>query len=123
MGNKTRQFNLARERMKEEAANAERGKLRKNPMSTDLKLTGRLGAVFEEMKAADANGRWLTVPELAGRVQLRMGKLISETGLSARIRDLRKEKHGGHTVDKRQRGGRGNLWEFRLRVHARGLFE
>jgi hypothetical protein len=92
-------------------------------MQCDNRMNSQLHATLEEMKAADANGRWLTVPELAGRVQLRMGKLISETGLSARIRDLRKEKHGGHTVDKRQRGGRGNLWEFRLRVHSRGLFE
>ncbi len=90
---------------------------------TDNRMNSQLHATLEEMKAADVNGRWLTVPELAGRVQLRTGKLISETGLSARIRDLRKEKHGGHTVDKRQRGGRGNLWEFRLRIQARGLFE
>ncbi len=92
-------------------------------MTTDTKLKGQMGAVLAEMKAADANGRWLTVPELAGRVRVRMGSLISETGLSARIRDLRKEKNGGHTVDKRPRGGRGNLWEFRLRFHTRNLFE
>lgn len=92
-------------------------------MTTEPNLRGQLRATFEEMKAADTNGRWLTVPELAGRVQTRTGRLISETGLSARIRDLRKLQHGGHTVDKRKRGGKGNLWEFRLRIHSRGLFE
>lgn len=90
---------------------------------TDNRMNSQLHATLEEMKAADANGRWLTVPELADRVRLRTGKMISETGLSARIRDLRKEKHGGHPVDKRPRGGKGNLWEFRLRIQARGLFE
>lgn len=92
-------------------------------MQCDKRMNGQLQATLEEMKAADANGRWMTVPELVARVQLQTGKLISETGLSARIRDLRKEKHGGHTVDRRQRGGKGSLWEFRLRVHTRGLFE
>lgn len=92
-------------------------------MSTEPRLNGQMRAVLSEMKAADLKAAWLTVPELAARVRICMGRPISETGLSARIRDLRKDKNGGHTVEKRKRGGTGNLWEFRLRIKQRGLFE
>lgn len=38
----------------------------------------------------------------------------SEAGVSARLRDMRKERFGGHTVE-RMRGASG-LWFYRLRT-------
>lgn len=38
----------------------------------------------------------------------------SETGVSARLRDLRKPEHGGFTVESRRRGQDGGLWEYRV---------
>jgi hypothetical protein len=52
------------------------------------------------------DGAWHTLPELAKAVQ------GSEAGVSARLRDLRKARFGGHVVDKRR--VEGGLWEYRL---------
>lgn len=66
------------------------------------RLMGQLGRVYEIM----AGGRWRTLREIA---QIAQG---SEAGVSARLRDLRKNKFGGHTVlRKRIEGG---LWMYRL---------
>lgn len=75
-----------------------------------VRLSGQLARVFETMR----DQVWRTVPELA--------EIIggSHTGISARLRDLRKAKFGGHTVDSRRRGDpRAGVWEFRLRVSQR----
>ena len=48
------------------------------------------------------------------------GVAISEASVSARIRDLRKERNGGHTVDK-DYIGRG-LWQYRLVPPAAAYF-
>jgi hypothetical protein len=50
---------------------------------------------------------WHTLPELLERVG------GSATGISARIRDLRKEKFGGHTVETRRVSG--GSWEYRIK--------
>lgn len=51
-------------------------------------------------------GQWWTLFELS--------KLTgsSESGVSARIRDLRKEKHGGHNIQSAR--GRNGLWRYRM---------
>lgn len=50
--------------------------------------------------------RWHTLSEIAKRIG------GSEAGVSARIRDLRKERFGRHHID-RQRLGDG-LWQYRM---------
>jgi hypothetical protein len=73
----------------------------------EARLTGQLQRVFECMK----DGRWRTLGELhriAG---------ATEASVSARLRDLRKPRFGGHTVNRRARGERSQgVFEYQLIV-------
>ncbi len=66
------------------------------------RLTGKLRAVFERL----SDGRWHTLEELAASVN------ATTQGVSARIRDLRKEAFGAHQVlgEQVKRG----LWRYRM---------
>lgn len=50
--------------------------------------------------------QWRTLGEIRSAVG------GSETGVSARLRDLRKERHGAFTVERRERAA--GLWEYRV---------
>lgn len=69
------------------------------------RMENLLGRVWDAL----AGFRWWTLAEL----KTECGG--SEAGVSARIRDLRKPRFGGHIVERRRRGdpSRG-LWEYRL---------
>ncbi len=70
----------------------------------------RLRRLLDDVRDLMADGRWRTLDEI--RQAIGHG---SEGGISARLRDLRKTKHGGHTVEKRRRGEpRAGLYEYRL---------
>ncbi len=72
------------------------------------RLTGQLARVYE-VWASRVYPPWWTLAEIVERVG------GSEAGVSARLRDLRKEKFGGHTVNKRHRGDpKRGLWEYQL---------
>ena len=66
------------------------------------RLHAQLSRVFDVLK----DRQWHTLGELAGRTG------DPEASISARIRDLRKDKFGGHVIDRRyvERG----LFEYRL---------
>lgn len=66
----------------------------------------RLSKQLEAVREIMGDGDWHTLKELAQKVQ------GSEAGVSARLRDCRKAKFGGHTVE-RQRVS-GGLWKYRL---------
>lgn len=66
----------------------------------------RLSTQLKRVQAAMLDGEWHTLAELAARCG------GSEAAISARIRDFRKPKFGGHTVE-RQRVCSG-LWRYRL---------
>ena len=74
----------------------------------DIRLTGQIARVYHCMK----DSRWRTLDELA-----------AETGdphasVSAQLRHLRKDRFGGHTVEKQPRGDRSHgLFEYRLIVN------
>lgn len=70
------------------------------------RLTLNLRKVFAFLK----DGEWHTIPEIAKEVG------CSETGASARVRDLRKEHFGSHTVES-ERAGKGS-WRYRLILNA-----
>lgn len=70
--------------------------------------TARLSGQLFEVKKLMADGAWRTLGEL---VKTTLG---SEAGVSARLRDLRKPRFGGHHVERRKREGHGGLWEYRL---------
>lgn len=63
----------------------------------------RLGRQLEAVRALMADGRWRTLAQ----IQEAVGG--SEAGVSARLRDLRKPKFGGLTVE-RKRGECGLHW-------------
>jgi len=67
----------------------------------------RLTTQLQRVKALMADGRWYSLSSIARQVG------GSEASVSARIRDCRKLKFGGHTVD-RLRVKEG-LWVYRLK--------
>jgi hypothetical protein len=69
------------------------------------RLDCQLGRVFRLMK----DGRWRTLAEIADAVD------GSATAVSARLRDFRKDKYGGHQVP-REFVANG-VWRYRLIVN------
>lgn len=68
----------------------------------------RFSTQLAKIQAVMADCEWHTLSELATRCG------CSESGASARVRDLRKAKFGGHVIE-RQRVS-GGLWQYRLRA-------
>ena len=71
----------------------------------------RLSNQLERVKAATLDTGWWTVPALT----LAVGG--SETSVSARLRDLRKQKFGGYHVESRR--VKGGVWHYRVSKFAR----
>jgi hypothetical protein len=78
------------------------------------RLNKQLGRVYVVL----AEGGWFTLAQVAlYSNHLRSdGGRDSEASVSARIRDLRKDKFGGYRVDNRRVAG--GLWEYRLRPRS-----
>jgi hypothetical protein len=68
----------------------------------EVRLSGQLQNVQQVL----SDHRWHTLSEIAQRIG------GSEAGISARIRDLRKERFGNHKID-RQHISHG-LWRYRM---------
>ena len=66
-------------------------------------MGAQLAAVYQLMK----DGRYRTLYRIA---QIVKG---SETGISARLRDLRKEKFGGHKIERKRNWGK-RTWLYRI---------
>ena len=77
------------------------------PLMDEARLLGQHRRVFDVM----CDGVWRTL----GEIQAWTGD--PQASISARLRDFRKARFGGHCVDRRRRGedSRG-LWEYRLVV-------
>lgn len=71
-----------------------------------LRLGEQLRGVFELMK----DGEWRDLIDVANHVG------ASQASASARLRDLRKEKFGGHTVERKY--VRDGIWFYRVLVRA-----
>lgn len=82
------------------------------------RLTGQMRRVFDVME----DGKWRTLEEIRATsfvrgLHVRDGDAHndSEAAISARLRDLRKSRFGGFTVDRRRRGDPGSgLFEYRV---------
>jgi hypothetical protein len=72
------------------------------PTKDGKRLNTQLYKVFSYMR----DSKWHTLREVAQSVG------GSESGVSARLRDFRKERFGGHTVERRRVDG--GLFEYRL---------
>jgi hypothetical protein len=68
------------------------------------RLTGQYQRVFSLMR----DGRWRTLPE----IEATTGDSVSS--VSARLRDMRKPRFGGHTVERAYI--MNGVWEYRLLV-------
>ncbi len=68
----------------------------------------RLNRQLQLVRDLMADGRWRTLGEIAAAVG------CPEASVSARLRDLRKEKFGGHQVDRERVPGQNGLWRYRL---------
>lgn len=73
------------------------------PAHDKKRLTKQLDAVRNVMRG----GEWITIALLARATG------GSEAGVSARLRDLRKPKFGGHTVERKR--GEGGVFFYRLK--------
>jgi len=75
----------------------------------------RLGAQMRRVFMLMRDGRWRTLGEIE------MMTYDPQASISARLRDLRKEKFGGHTIERQRRGPRENgIWEYRLIANVEG---
>jgi len=78
-----------------------------SPQYDGDRLTSQLAKVFTLMR----DGSWRTLGEIADSVG------GSEAGVSARLRDFRKERFGSHSVERRRRGEPSDgLFEYRLLI-------
>lgn len=66
----------------------------------------RLGKQMKKVFDIMQDGKWRTIQEISAVTE------APENSISARLRDLRKPKHGGYAVVRRRR--EGNLYEYRL---------
>lgn len=69
----------------------------------------RLGRQLKKVLYEMAKGEWLTLAELEARIW------EPQASISARLRDLRKPRNGGYTIERRRRGeaARG-IFEYRM---------
>jgi hypothetical protein len=70
--------------------------------------TDRLNRQCRDVYRVMADHQWHTLAELSRRTG------HPQASVSARIRDLRKTRFGGHQVDKRRKGFATGTWEYRL---------
>lgn len=68
----------------------------------------RLAGGRELVLSVLMDGKAMTLWEIQNAVSDRGGPWFSETTISARIRDLRKSRWGGHTIKRRPRHGHTN---------------
>lgn len=57
------------------------------------------------VRMAMQEGHWFTPYEVKGIIMHRYEKQMSDASITARMRDLRKQRFGGYTIDRRQREG------------------
>jgi hypothetical protein len=69
-------------------------------------LVGHVLAVMQ-------SGRWLTPYEIQREILAKTGEWHSDSSLTARLRDARKQLYGGHTIELRKREGTKS-YEYRL---------
>jgi hypothetical protein len=87
-----------------------------SPVFDYERLAGQNRKVYDLM----VDGKWRTLNEIeTGIRDLDPQARISQASASARLRDLRKERFGGHTVNRRPRGERSaGLFEYQLILHS-----
>lgn len=60
----------------------------------------RLTTQLDRVRGLMWSGGWWTIPALQNAIRLTWGVRASEASISARIRDLRKNKFGGYVIER-----------------------
>ncbi len=75
----------------------------------------RLTTQLNRVQAFMLKGEWHTLSEIAAAVSYPPYERATEASVSARLRDLRKERFGSFKVERRRRGApRAGLFEYRV---------
>ena len=78
------------------------------------RLESQLLLVFEHMR----DSKWATLKEIIAVI-----KCGTTASISARLRDFRKPKFGGHSVERRRLEGEEHkgIWEYQLTINSAGI--
>lgn len=76
------------------------------PNTDKGRLTDQLGKVRRVMMS----GGWFTLAQIAEKAE------APQASVSARLRDLRKQRFGAYAVERRGVHGRPGLFEYRLKI-------
>jgi hypothetical protein len=68
----------------------------------------RLTRQLQMLKRFLSDGRWYSLTQIAAALG------CTESGASARVRDLRKERFGSHEIERKNCGG--GVWVYRMKV-------
>jgi hypothetical protein len=82
-----------------------------DPARDGVRLNGQGERVFSIL----SDGQPHTLPGIKEAIQKQYGRSDSESGISARIRDFRKDKFGGYNVEAIP-PSRGGLWTYKLHL-------
>lgn len=81
-----------------------------DPAKDEVRLNRQQAAVLEVMR----DGGWRTLEMIQRHLRVHHELHASEASISARLRDLRKPQHGGHTIDRERLKEADGLWRYRL---------
>ena len=84
------------------------------PAKDAKRLGKQLQAVRDVLLRRSRWDAWTTLHGIQSDVWFMRGISASEASISARIRDLRKPKFGGYTVERRRISG--GLYEYRIKL-------
>jgi hypothetical protein len=73
----------------------------------------RLSSLLSCVQEIMSDGMWRSLDEIQNTLKIRFDKNSSEASVSARLRDLRKEKFGSHNIERRY--DEDGLWEYRMK--------
>jgi hypothetical protein len=80
------------------------------------RLTSQLARVRDALR----DGQWRTLREIVSIIAHRTSIIDPEASISARVRDLRKDRFGAFVVRHRRRGYDGGTWEYQIDDDAKG---
>jgi hypothetical protein len=100
-----------------EEVNGEEERMSEERRRHGERMPTQLDVVRQVMLLAAQYGSWMTLEELARKTK------FAEPSISAQLRHLRKEEHGGFAVEKRRRtsdealrlNSRERVWEYQVR--------
>jgi len=80
------------------------------PKKDRYRLAGQMQEIFDVIEKAD---KWLTLDEINEYFWGKWSRRLPEASISAQLRNLRKERFGGHDIKGRYRNGT-RTFEYRL---------